>query len=40
MNLLCNEGLLTATRRGTSLYYEPDRENLSRFLRELEHYLL
>lgn len=40
MNLLCNEGLLTATRRGTSLYYEPDCENLSRFLRELEHYLL
>lgn len=40
MNLLCNEGLLTATRRGTSLYYEPDSENLSRFLRELEHYLL
>lgn len=40
MNLLCNEGLLTATRRGTSLYYEPDGENLTRFLRELEHYLL
>lgn len=40
MNLLSNEGFLRANRRGTSLYYEPDTENLQRFLRELEHYLL
>lgn len=39
-NLLCNEGLLSATRRGTSIYYELDTENLQHFLRELEHYLL
>lgn len=39
-NLLCNEGLLSATRRGTSIYYELDTDNLQRFFRELEHYLL
>ena len=40
INLLCNEGFLTATRRGSSFYYELDADNIRRFLRELEHYLL
>jgi hypothetical protein len=31
---------LTATRRGSSFYYELDADNIRRFLRELEHYLL
>lgn len=40
MSLLCTEGLLDTTRRGTSIYYELNPGNLQRFLRELEHYLL
>lgn len=40
MNLLCNEGFLTATRRSSNFYYELDTDNIRRFLRELEHYLL
>ncbi len=40
MNLLCNEGFLYATKRGTSIFYELNPETLRRFLLELEHHLL
>lgn len=39
-NLLCNEGLLAATKKGTSIYYTVNQEALQSFLRELTHYLL
>lgn len=40
MNLLCNEGFLYATKRGTSIFYELNPDSLRRFLLELEHHLL
>lgn len=39
MNLLCNVNLLTATKRGTSIYYELNQPSMHQFMQELEHYL-
>lgn len=38
-NLLCNVNLLTATKRGTSIYYELNQPSMRQFIQELEHYL-
>lgn len=40
INLLANEGFVTATKRGASIYYNLSTEALRRFLQELEHCLL
>lgn len=40
MNLLLIEGIVTATKRGTSIYYTLNVSSLRRFIQELEHYLL
>lgn len=39
-NQLCNAGMLNATKRGTSIYYEIQQEGLRQFVQEMEHYLL
>ena len=39
-NQLRNEGFLSTTKSGTSVFYNLDREKIQNFFRELEHYLL